>query len=96
MTTSKLPALTSEIIVNKSALKKAVNAALDTPRLQESTRKVLRLQRRLRALLNGEQWRAYMLLEEAVNDRIAEESLVIVRWAWAEGRRRGPVKGSRR
>lgn len=46
----------------------------------------------LRKVLNNRQWRLYMALEEAVIDRVLEETNVLVTWAFDEG---GLRQGSR-
>ena len=93
----RAPSLTSEVIADASALADAIPGALETPGLQPYTDEVLRLQARLRDLLlpDEERWKAYLALEEAVNDRVAAESIELVRWAWREGRRVGRREGRR-
>ena len=85
------PKLTPEVIANDSALHEVIPDIVETPGLQPYTHEVLRLQARLRDLLVSEQdrWATYLALEEAVNDRVAAESIALVRWAWKEGRRIG-------
>jgi hypothetical protein len=91
------PRLSPEIVANDTALRDAVPAVLETAALAPYTHEVLRLEARLRDLLlpDEERWRAYLALEEAVNDRIAAESVALVRWAWREGRRVGRREGRR-
>ena len=87
----RAPSLTSEVIADAPALADAIPGALETAALAPYTHEVLRRQARLRDLLlsEAERWKAYLALEEAVNDRIAAESIALVRWAWREGRRVG-------
>jgi hypothetical protein len=89
--TKQAPKLTAQLIADDGALHDTIPGALETPGLQPYTDEVLRLQARLRDLLLSEveRWKAYLALEEAVNDRIAAESIALVRWAWREGRRVG-------
>lgn len=41
----------------------------DAPELQRLRRRILRLQRQLRALVDDGTWKVYLALEEAVNER---------------------------
>jgi len=43
----------------------------DTPELQPVRRRILRLQRQLRARVDEETWRVYLALEATVNERSA-------------------------
>ncbi len=95
MTTPTTPRLTPEMVGDDGALTDAIPEALTSPNLAPFTAEVLRRQRKLRAVLTDEQVQVYLALEEAVNDRIAAESIVLVRWAWREGRRVGCREGSR-
>jgi len=83
--------LTPAVVADDSALHGLIPDIVERAALAPYTHEVLRLQARLRDLLlpDEERWKAYLALEEAVNDRIAAESLVLVRWAWREGRRVG-------
>ena len=89
MKTRPRPRLTPQIIADDGALTDAIPAALTSPKLAPFTTEVLRRQRALRALLTDEQMQVYLGLEQAVNDRIAAESIALARWAWREGRRIG-------
>ena len=91
MSARRKPRLTPEVLADDGALHDAVPEVLEGSGLQPYTDKVLRLQARLRdpLLSEAEPWTAYLALEEAVNDRVAAESLALVRWAWREGRRAG-------
>lgn len=91
MSTRRKPRLTPEVVADDGALHGAIPEALEGSGLQPYSDEVLRLQARLRDLLLSERdrWAAYLALEEAVNDRVAAESLALVRWAWREGRRVG-------
>ena len=94
----RAPSLTSEVIADAPALADAIPGALETAALAPYTHEVLRLQGRLRDLLlsDEEPWKAYLALEEAPNNRIAAESVALVRWAWREGRRVGRREGRSR
>jgi hypothetical protein len=91
VSTRRKPKLTPEVVADDSALHDAIPAALETAGFATHTEEVLRLQGVLRDLLLSEEerWKAYLELEVAVNDRIAAESISLVRWAWREGRRVG-------
>jgi len=89
------PQLTPETIADDAALTDAIPNALRSPKLVPFTTEVLRRQRTLRELLTDEQARVYFALEEAVNDRVAAECIVLLRWAWREGRRVGRREGPR-
>jgi len=95
---TRAPRLTPEVITDDSALHDVIPDIVETARLQPYTDKVLRLQAVLRDLLltEGERWTAYLALEEATNNRIAAESIALVRWAWREGRRVGRREGRTR
>lgn len=99
MSTAKArkPRLTPEIVADDGALHDAIPHALEWPGLQPYTDEVRRLQAVLRDLLltEPERWKAYLELEVAVNDRIAAESIALVRWAWRTGRRVGRREGRR-
>jgi hypothetical protein len=80
--------LTPEGLRSDEALGDAIAAIITgTPRLARFTRVTLRRDRALRKVLNDEQWRVYMLLEEAVADRVLAETSLLVGWAFKEGRR---------
>lgn len=98
MSARRKPRLTPEVVADDSALHEVIPDIVDTPGLQPYTDEVLRLQRRLRDLLlpEAERWAAYLQLETAVNDRVAAESLALVRWAWREGRCVGRQEGRTR
>ena len=91
MSARRKPRLTPEVLADDGALHDAIPELLEGSGLRPYTDEVLRLQARLRDLLVSERdrWTAYLALEEAVNDRVAAESLALVRWAWREGRRAG-------
>jgi hypothetical protein len=54
---------------------------------REATKTVLREQRRLQRAIGKKEWRRYLALEEAVNDRASIEADLIVRWAFAAAAR---------
>ena len=91
MSARRKPRLTPEVLADDGALHDAIPELLEGSGLRPYTDEVLRLQARLRDLLVSEQdrWATYLALEEAVNDRVAAESIALVRWAWKEGRQIG-------
>ncbi len=89
------PRLSPGTVGDDGALTDTIPAALTSPTLAPFTAEVLRRQRALRDVLTDAQMQAYLGLEEVVNDRIAAESVALVRWAWREGRRVGRREGRR-
>ena len=82
------PRLTTEILRDKSLLADAIDAVTRTDRRFELlTKEVLRFQADLRHIVNDKQWSSYLTLDEAVNDRSAHLTLLLVRWAFNEGLR---------
>ncbi len=62
---------------------------LSSKRYRGATKKVLAAQARLERLVGSKAWRRYLELEEAVNDRAAVESDLLVRWAFAAAMKSG-------
>lgn len=56
-------------------------------KLNELSRRALRLQARIRARVDDATWRQFLRWEEAVNTRAATAMEVIARWAYDESRR---------
>ncbi len=52
-----------------------------------ASRKIVRLQERLRERVGKDAWSVYLALETAVNDRNADFDERLVRWAFSEGRK---------
>ena len=52
-----------------------------------ATKKVLKEQRRLQRAIGKKEWRMFLALEEAMNDRAIIEADLIVRWAFAAAMR---------
>ena len=82
--------LTPEIVAGDTLLAAAVDELLLTdPELAALQAKVIEAQVRLRAVLVDEAWEAYLGVDEAVGERLAEAVLVIARWAFTEGVKNG-------
>ena len=86
--TKPSPPLFHAIVTDDTALTMAIDAFVRAdPAYKRRTRKILRRQRELRALLDSEQWDEFLGVEEATNERLADAMITLVRWAFAEGRR---------
>ena len=55
--------------------------------LRQMTKKVLQAQRRLHLAVDDDGWKAYLRLEEVVNERATTQMHVLVRWALGHGSR---------
>jgi hypothetical protein len=85
--TNSTPTLSRTVISDENALSLSIDAVLlENRAYRRSTKKILRKQRELRAVLDAEQWDSYLALEAVVNERFADAMLALVRWAFAEGR----------
>jgi len=56
---------------------------------QRQTKKILRMQTRLRAAASDDAFAAYMRLEEAVNARFGDALVLVARWAFQAGQHSG-------
>ena len=84
------PTLTPEIVADDGQLAAAVDELLRTdPGLAKLQAKVVQAQARLRAVLDDEGWAAYLGVDDAVGERLAEAVIVIARWAFYEGVKTG-------
>ena len=84
------PTLTSEIVADVEAVWSAIVQALrDAPDLRQLQQEIVRRQKALRSLTAEPAWRAYLKVEQAHTARLEEVSLVLVRWAFAQGQRHG-------
>ena len=80
------PTLTPEIVADDGQLAAAVDELLRTdPDLAKLQAGVIAAQARLRAVLDDAEWAAYLGVDEAVGERLAEAVIVIARWAFDEG-----------
>jgi hypothetical protein len=84
----KAPKLTGKIVRDDLALSDAIIAVLSNSKgRRKFTKVILRQQRRLQHAVSPAAWKLYLHIEEAVNDRASYEEDLLVRWAFAEGRR---------
>lgn len=60
---------------------------LGSKRLRRLSKNMLKAQQRLQHAVDADGWRAYLLLEQLVNERAEEEMHFLVRWALAAGAR---------
>ena len=67
----------------------AIDAVLlADPEHRRATRRILKRQAALHALVSDDAgWRAYLDLEQAVNERAIDAIHALARWAWKEGRK---------
>jgi hypothetical protein len=79
-------ALTPKIVADDEQLAQAIDAV--TIRMKthrRARRKIVRAQDELHRLVDDSAWKAYLKLEQAVNERDSDEVDVLVRWAFRAG-----------
>ena len=83
------PGLTPEVLADTEKLGEAIDAVLlADARYVKASRVVTRKQLALHALVSDDAgWRAYLDLEQAVNERAIDAIHALARWAWKEGRK---------
>lgn len=80
-------ALTPEVLSDRAALMEAIDAVLVTAGpVRRVGRRVLRLQRLLRAVIPDDAIDRFLALSDATNEREAEALIVVSGWAFNEGR----------
>lgn len=80
------PCLTPAAVAVDEELSDAVYRLLETePGFRRWSRGVRGAQRKLRRLASPAAWKAFLPIEEAVNERTNEEFRILVRWAFEEG-----------
>ena len=80
--------MNATIMKNADALGDAIDKViLGSKRGRKLTARVRRAQRRLRRAVGERAWQVYLALEEIVNERMAREEDLLIRWAFREGRR---------
>lgn len=62
---------------------------LADPKLRRIHRQLVRRQRELRAVINDDQWRLYMAIEELFNERWSRALDIVAKAFFAGGRERG-------
>ncbi len=89
--------LTAKDFHDDACLARAVYGVLEGQRgRQARARRMRLLQLTLRRLVDDKAWRAYLSIEETVNDRTDCQLMSIARWAFGEGVRARPVSPRRR
>lgn len=87
------PPLTPEIVADDVALGAAVDRILlRHPKLRAQQAVVLKVQTRLKALLDDESSLAFLAVDEASTARLADALVTIARWAFCKGVRFGGGK----
>ncbi len=77
-----------DLIDADEAIDLVIDAVLiGSKKLRKKTKSILKAEKRLRRALDDDGWKAYLALEEAVNDRADVQRLILVRWALAHGAR---------
>ena len=83
----KSPSLTSKIMNDEDALGLAIDEVLLRSKSWHNlNRRVRKVQRKMRRLMNYDAWVTYLQLEEIVNERAFIEGNLLVKWAF-ESRR---------
>ena len=84
----KTPCLTKKILNDEDALGLAIDEVLLRSRpWRKLNRRVRKLQREMRRMMNRGAWVTYLQLEEVVNERAFIEGNLLVKWAFKSGRR---------
>lgn len=82
------PSLSREICADEDRLSGAIESRLKgDPVMRNHRRRIVGRQKRLRAVATAEAWKAYLVLEEAVNHRFGDALIFVARWAFAQGRK---------
>lgn len=82
--------ITSDLVADDVLIGDAVDKILlANAALQRIHRQIVRRQRALRAAVSNEQWRRYMLAEEALNDYHATAVSTVARVFYQAGRQAG-------
>jgi hypothetical protein len=96
VTTARKLRLTLEVVADDDRLTDAVEARvkLDQADLQHR-RRIDQRERKLRALVGDDAWKAYLKLDEEIGARISDISISLVRWAFEQGKlvTHGPGEG---
>jgi hypothetical protein len=83
-----LPTLTLEIVEDDVALAEAVDALVGADLdARERMLEIFRYAEALRAALDADTWRLFLLYDERANGRFSELLLVTARFAFSEGRK---------
>lgn len=78
----------ADLVTSDEAISLMIDAVLiGSESLRKMTQKVMKAQRRLRHRVDDDGWKAYLRLEEVVNERATIQMDVLVRWALTHGSR---------
>ena len=84
---TRLPTLTPEIVADDEQLAEVTDEVmLQNVTLCRMSQAIIAAQGRLQDVL-GDQWPAYLAVEELINGRMERLCAVLARWAFEEGRR---------
>lgn len=85
------PTLDRKTLDDEDALTWAIDELLQTDdNYRRQTKKILRIQKRLRAAASNDAFACYMKLEEVVNARFGDALVLVARWAFRAGQHSGP------
>lgn len=80
--------LPPDLVSSEEAINLVMDAVLiGSKPLRAMTKNVLKAQRKLKKAVDDDGWRAYLKLEEVVNERASVQMELLVRWALAAGAR---------
>lgn len=92
----RLPRLTPDVLDDDEKLVLVIGDVVQqSPELVPHYRRVRRKQDAARKAVGDDHWLAVLALDDAHVDRLAELSLVLVRWGFNEGRRFNDVGGQK-
>ena len=84
------PKLSKKILRDDNELSDAISNVVAThAHIRALQRQILHQQDELRASLDRRSWRIYLTLEALQVQRLDEETILIARWAYRQGRRTG-------
>lgn len=84
----KLPLLNRSILRDPQALSTVLSQVLDRdPEQDRHSRRIRRLQQKLRPVVTEQAWHQYLLLEEASSARFIHALDLVAGWAFRQGRR---------
>ena len=87
---SLLPALTAQTVGDEQKLWDLIQRVLlEEPGHRRASRKIIRMQEGLKAVVTDEAWKTYLAIEDEVNWRRSRDLIVVARWAFEQGTRHG-------
>ena len=91
------PKLTKRILRDDNALSDAITQAVAAhPHIRELSRQIRHIQDELRDSSDRRAWRIYLAAEALQIQRLDEETLLVARWAYRQGRRTGRRRARRK